>query len=430
MLKKRLPWREELDIIDRTMKAISSVTDPEKLVDIYWEGIGDLVSINDFVALSRRNVEPPEFLITRSSRFTEHFNPWTEREKLPRLSGGLLGELLYNGRPEVIEDLPSRIAADDPGRFYLEGFQSLIASPNYDNGEALNMTVLLLPPGEELDFSVIPSMHWQGSLFGRGTQNLVLRNQLAEALKALDRELQVVGSIQRALLPPKLPSIPGFDLAAHYQTSAQAGGDYYDFFPLADGCWGIFIGDVSGHGAPAAVIMAITHATAHAQPGTHTPPGALLQSLNDQLSQAYIRDESFVTAFYAVLDPRARTLRYARAGHNPPRLVRGHSVQSLDATGSLPLGVLPGQVYDDALVSLERGDVLLLYTDGITEAMMPLGGESGGALFGLERLDALLVDCATCSADECLSRVRKVVAEFSNNAPLTDDQTLVALRCE
>src|SRR5215471_21701004 len=87
MIRKRLPWREELAIIDRTMKAISGVTDPEELVDVYWSGIGDLIAINDYVALSRRNVEPPFYLITRSSRFTEHFNPWTQREQLPKMRG-------------------------------------------------------------------------------------------------------------------------------------------------------------------------------------------------------------------------------------------------------------------------------------------------------------------------------------------------------
>ena len=135
---------------------------------------------------------------------------------------------------------------------------------------------MLLPPGFEHDPAMIPILHWQAGLFGRGTQNLVLRNQLAAALAALDRELQTVGEIQRSLLPRELPSIPGFELAAFYQTSARAGGDYYDFFPLdgtTGGCgWGLFIADVSGHGTPAAVLMAITHAIAHAQPGTHTPP--------------------------------------------------------------------------------------------------------------------------------------------------------------
>src|SRR5207253_1291004 len=98
----------------------------------------------------------------------------------------------------------------DPGRFYLEGFERLIALPQYDGGETLNVTVMLLPPGVEINTAMIPMLHWQAGLFGRGTQNLVLRNQLAAALAALDRELQVVGEIQRSLLPETLPSIPGF----------------------------------------------------------------------------------------------------------------------------------------------------------------------------------------------------------------------------
>jgi sigma-B regulation protein RsbU (phosphoserine phosphatase) len=270
MLKRR-PWQEELAIVDRTMKAISGVTDPEELVDVYWQGIGELIPIAAYVALSRRDVEPPYYLVTRSSRFTEHLNPWTQRDRLPRLSGGILGELAYANRPVIIDDLPARLTADDPGRFYLEGFERLVAYPQYDGGEGLNVTAMLLPPGAESDLTMIPILHWQSGLFGRGTHNLVLRNQLAAALGALHQELQVVGDIQRSLLPEALPSIPGFELAAYYQTSARAGGDYYDFFPLEGGSWGLFIADVSGHGTPAAVLMAITHAIAHAQPGSHTP---------------------------------------------------------------------------------------------------------------------------------------------------------------
>src|SRR5262249_10139525 len=156
--------------IDRTMKAISGVTDPEELVDVYWSGIGDLIAINDYVALSRRNVEPPFYLITRSSRFTEHVNPWTERDRLPKLRGGLLGEIIYGNNPVVIDDLPSHLSTDDPARLYLDGFQTLIALPQYDGGESLNATILLLPPGIEIDQARIPMMHWQAGLFGRGTQ--------------------------------------------------------------------------------------------------------------------------------------------------------------------------------------------------------------------------------------------------------------------
>src|SRR5262249_28948350 len=151
----------------------------------------------------------------------------------------------------------------------------------------VNVTGLLLHPDREMDPTMLPMLHWQAGLFGRGTQNLVLRNELAAVLARLDRELQVVGEIQRSLLPAKLPNIPGFEVATYYRTSARAGGDYYDFFPLPGGRWGLFIADVSGHGTPAAVLMAITHAIAHAQPGTHTPPPELLRYLNDHLARSY-----------------------------------------------------------------------------------------------------------------------------------------------
>jgi sigma-B regulation protein RsbU (phosphoserine phosphatase) len=429
MRKERLPWQDELAIIDRTMKAISGITDPPELVQVYWDGIGQLIPVGEYVALSRRNVEPPFYLITRSSRFTEHPNPWTQRDRLPLLSGGLLGELAYANRPVIIDDLPARLSPDDPAHFYLEGCGRLIALPQYDTGEGINVTVMLFPPGVEFDPTIIPIMHWQAGLFGRGTQNLVLRNQLAAALAALDAELQVVGEIQRSLLPAALPSIPGFELAAYYQTSARAGGDYYDFFPLAGGGWGLFIADVSGHGTPAAVLMAITHAIAHAKPGTHAPPSVLLQYLNDRLTRSYTRGGTFVTAFYAVLDPAARTLTYARAGHNPPRLVRGDRVLSLDETGALPLGIMSGQTYDQSTLTLEAGDLLLLYTDGITEAMSPLKAGESRQLFGTERLDKVLLECAARSPEECLGRIRAELAAFSETVPPKDDQTLIAIRC-
>jgi sigma-B regulation protein RsbU (phosphoserine phosphatase) len=428
MLKRR-PWQEELAIIDRTMKAISGVTDPEELVDVYWKNIGDLIPVMDYVALSRRNIEPPNYLITRSSRFAEHFNPWTQRDRLPRLSGGLLGELVFANQPVIIEDVPARLAADDPGRFYLEGVQSLIALPQYDGGESLNVTAMLLPPGKELDLTMIPMLHWQSGLFGRGTQNLVLRNELARTLAMLDRELKVVGDIQRSLLPKELPPIPGFEMAVHYATSARAGGDYYDFFPLADGRWGIFIADVSGHGTPAAVLMAITHAVAHAQPGTHAPPAGLLEYLNAQLARAYTRGGTFVTAFYGVLDPKNRTLNYSSAGHNPPRLVRNGQTLNVAGVGGLPLGILEEETYEQTTISLERGDLLLLYTDGITEAAAPRRSATRRDLFGTERLDQLLLTCSGRSAEQCIEQIRAEVCAFSENAPLADDQTLIAMRC-
>mgnify|MGYP000969799619 CR=1 FL=1 len=427
MQPSKRTWQEELAIIDRIMKSVSGITDPEELVSVYWDGVHELFPMEHFLAVSRRGVEPPEYLITRSSRFAEEINPWKERHRLPRMSGGLLGEIAYADRPLVIDDLPSRLRPDDPAHFYLDGFQSLIAMPNYENGRGINVGMTLFAPGVEFDRAMVPMMHWQSSLFGRGTLSLVLRNQLSEALAELDRELQVVGQIQRSLLPAVLPSIDGVDIAADYKTSARAGGDYYDFFPIDDGVWGIFIADVSGHGTPAAVLMAITHAIAHTRPGKPQPPGELLAHINRHLTRSYTSSGTFVTAFYATLDVRTRVLTFSTAGHNPPRLRRGDGVRSLDAPGGLPLGIMDDETYGESSITLERGDVLLLYTDGITEAMAPTDSSGTRELFGVERLDAEILSCSECRAQIAVDRVRAAVEGFVRSTPPTDDQTIVAI---
>ena len=130
----------------------------------------------------------------------------------------------------------------------------------------------------------------------------MLAEQVRDAYNLVDRELQIVGDIQRSLLPAVLPDIPTMKLAAHYQTSHRAGGDYYDFFPLPDGRWGILIADVSGHGTPAAVMMAVTHSIAHLYPGTSAPPSEMLNFVSQHLSRRYTQGVgAFVTAFYCNL---------------------------------------------------------------------------------------------------------------------------------
>lgn len=429
MLYGRRPWQEELDIIDRVMRTVSDITDPELMVQTYWDGIHDLLPVEDYIALSRRGVEPPWYLITRSSRFKQHYNPWTEREKLPRLTGGILGEIAYADRPVVIEDLPARLRDDDPAHYFLEGFQSLIAFPQYEGGKGINVGITLLKPGLSFDHSVVPMMHWQAGLFGRGTQSLVLRRQLEAALRDLDHEIRIVGEIQRSLLPVELPDLPGIDLAAFYSTSARAGGDYYDFFPLGNDEWGMFIADVSGHGTPAAVLMAITHAIAHTRPGAPRPPRDLVAHINRHLARTYTKSGSFVTAFYATLDPVRRRLTYTNAGHNPPRLLRRGQVRSLDEGGGLPLGVEADEHYGEATVSLERGDLLLLYTDGIVEAMAAANPSGTREMFGLHRLDELLAGAGARNTRDIIESIRAALANFTHGAPQSDDQTLVGLRC-
>jgi sigma-B regulation protein RsbU (phosphoserine phosphatase) len=375
------------------------------------------------ISLSRRGLTPPKYCITRSTTWKEEINPWKEKDRLPVLAGGLLGELIYGDEPRILDHL--EVAADDPGFEYLAGQRSLMAIPMYDHGVAVNMVVLMRQEPAAFPHEEFPEWVWMSSLFGRAAHNLVLSEQLQAAFDAVDEELKVVGDIQRSLLPTQLPPIPTMDLAASYQTSKRAGGDYYDFFPLPDGKWGIFLADVSGHGTPAAVMMAITHCIAHTHPGPLTPPGQLLQYLNHHLSARYTaKSEIFVTAFYGIYDPAKRALTYACAGHNPPRLKRcqGGTVASLDGVGGLPLGISVQEGYQECVQLLRPGDQLVFYTDGVTDARNPTG-----QLFGIGRLDAVLGGCREVASD-LLDAVLRAIEQFVAGRPADDDRTLLVAR--
>jgi sigma-B regulation protein RsbU (phosphoserine phosphatase) len=413
-------WQGRLAEVVAMMREMSTHTEPEAMVRAYGERVRRLMPWGAFMALSRRDLECPRYRITRSSRWAEAINPWTQKDRLPLLSGGLLAELIYGDEPRIIDDL--RVDPSDPAAEYLRGYRSLMAIPNYDGGASLNMTLRLAEEPNAFDHEGFPEQVWMSNLFGRATQNLVLSAELRRAYEIVDRELRHVANIQRSLLPRTIPPIPRLQLAAHYQTSQWAGGDYYDFFPLPDDAWGLLIADVSGHGTPAAVMMAITHSIAHSYPGHPTPPGELLDHVNRRLARLYTSDSgTFVTAFYGIFDPRRRTLTYASAGHNPPRLkrCRGARVDVLDGVGGLPLGLFDDIRFEQASVELEPGDQVVLYTDGITEANAP-----DGQMFGVDRLDEAIGTCQE-SADGLIASILDSLSRFTGDQPPSDDRTLL-----
>jgi sigma-B regulation protein RsbU (phosphoserine phosphatase) len=416
-------WRERMDLIVETMKEMSRQTDPQEMSRAYGKRMQALRPTDRMVSLSRRGLKYPWYRVTRCSLWKENINPWKDLDHLPLLKGGLFAELLYGDEPRLFDDIP--LADNDPAAEYVAGMQSMLAIPMYDQGVALNMILLMREEGSAFSVEQFPEIVWLSNLFGRATHNLVLSEQLKTAYEAVDYEMKVVADIQRSLLPQKMPDIPTMSLAAYYQTSHRAGGDYYDFFPLPDGKWGILIADVSGHGTPAAVLMAVTHSLAHSYPGMPTPPARLLDHVNRHLAARYTVDsDTFVTAFYGVYDPAARTLTYASAGHNPPRLKRcvDGTLDLLDGATALPLGIFPDQVYHEQTYRLVPGDRLVLYTDGITEAH-----NERGEMFGLARLDKVLENCAIGAAD-ILESVLSALKEFTGSQAIHDDRTLLVAK--
>lgn len=416
-------WREQLAFIVATMREMSTQTDPQEMRHAYTRRMRKLLPVDGTVSLSRRDLTSPTFRVTRSSHWKEDINPWKQKDRLPLLQGGILADLIYGGEPRLFDDFS--VSADDPAQPYLEGYRSLAVIPMFDQGESLNMVILMRHEPAAFDPEQFPQLVWTSNLYGRVTHNLVLAEQLKEAYEEDERELRSVARIQRSLLPARLPAIPTLGVAAHYQTSRQVGGDYYDFFPLADGRWGILIADVSGHGTPAAVVMAVTHALTHTYVGQCDRPGGLLESLNRELYRLHTsKTDSFVTAFYAIYDPKKRELTYSSAGHNPPRLKRCEdgTLALLDAEGGVPLGIGPHEDYPDATHYLLPGDQLVLYTDGITEAH-----NVKGEMFGLSRLDKVLENCAV-GASDLLHSVLEDLDEFTAGQPAHDDRTVLVLK--
>ncbi|MGD0463531.1 MAG: PP2C family protein-serine/threonine phosphatase [Tepidisphaeraceae bacterium] len=418
-------WRDELTFIVEFMRDLSRQTDPQVAAELYGKRLrqGGLIQADGYLAVSRRDLTAPEYRITRSSAWKDNINPWTEKHRLPVFNTGLLSELIYSNEPAIIEDLPARFAPDDPAAQYFQGMNFLLAIPLFDDGEATNMSVIMTrdPKGTARDR--IPMMVMQSNLWGRSVLNSVLRRELKEAYDALDHELKMVGLIQRSLLPQVLPVIAGLDVAAYYETSQRAGGDYYDFFPLPAEQWGIFIADVSGHGIPAAVRMAITHAIAHTRPDPAVGPAEVLSYLNSILESRYIgKTGSFVTAFYAIYDPRKNRLSYASAGHPPPRLARGDSVIALDGRAGLPLGIDRAADYLEHQLPLRSGDRLLFYTDGVSEAF-----NQAREQYGTDRLEAAFL-ASRGDAQSALNAVLADLQQHCGGAPIADDRTLLVLK--
>ena len=418
------PDDQRLAYVVDLMRDLSRQTDPGEAATLYGKRVGPIFNADARLSLSRRDLQSPAVRITNSPLFKRPSDPWNQRGTLPVVEGGLLAELIYRGEPRVINDLV--IPADDPAAAHLVGVRSLVAIPLYDGGEAVHMVVICRHDvGAFADESHFPEHVWLSNLFGRATANLVTRRELEKAYGRLEKELQTVAEIQRSLLPEELPKMPGIDVAAYYRTSALAGGDYYDFFDLPDGKLGLLIADVSGHGTPAAVMMAVTHAVAHAHHGPPAPPGQLLSYVNQKLCKNYTKATgTFVTAFYGIFDPATRELCFSSAGHNPPRIKRAKGGPNgiVEADPALPLGIDADEPYHDASQRLEPGDTLVLYTDGITEARDP-----SGELFGTERLDAALNVCHASAQDLVDCTVNSVDAFTGGGVP-TDDRTLLVLQ--
>ncbi len=248
-------------------------------------------------------------------------------------------------------------------------------------------------------------------------------NSEAEGQKRFEYELGLARQIQQSFLPEACPVLPGYEICSMWQTAREVGGDFYDFIPLTGGRWGIVIADVSDKGMAAALFMALSRTIIRTMAiGKPTPHEALDRANDVILTDAH--SDMFVTVFFAVLDPARAAATFVNAGHNPPLLYRAatRQVETLREHG-IALGVIPNISLHDSEVELAPGDVLLLYTDGVTEAMNEREEE-----FGAERLASLLADGGHLTASALIDEITHEVEQFTGGGPNSDDLTMVIVK--
>jgi serine phosphatase RsbU (regulator of sigma subunit) len=239
----------------------------------------------------------------------------------------------------------------------------------------------MAPTGKEVELKAVTIFRFSPE--GKVVETWDSYDQLSLMRQSTEQELRLARSIQRASLPKEVPTLEGWQISPFYRPAREVGGDFYDFHPLSEGRLGLVVGDATGKGVPAALVMSTTCGMLRLAAQSSSSPGEMLQRVNETLFP-YIPANMFVTCFYAILDPKSGTLSYANAGHDLPYLHRNGAAEELRARG-MPLGLMPGMGYEEKETILEAGESALFYSDGLVEAHDPKG-----EMFGFPRLRALV----------------------------------------
>ncbi len=261
---------------------------------------------------------------------------------------------------------------------------------------------------------------------------LMKANRELEATQTqLQRELQIVGDLQLSFLPKVYPTHPELSLAAVYKPSEMAGGDYYDVIEIDEDHWGLVVADVTGHGASAAVVMAVTHLLMHSFVNTFRFPSTSLKVVNEKLNTHLTSDHHFVTMFYGILcltpksaERNEMMFTYSSAGHNPMYIVRGRTgeVTELHTKLGFPLRSFESDEYDEAQIDLQPGDKLVLFTDGLIENC-----DDRGQILGEAPITNALHEMRDMGAEETANGLYRLLANHCGDTPFRDDITVFVL---
>ncbi|MBL8184252.1 MAG: SpoIIE family protein phosphatase [Blastocatellia bacterium] len=339
-----------------------------------------------------------------------------------RVSHSVMDEVLKNGRSVLTAD-----AQQDP-RFgtqtmVLQGIRSVLAVPLSVDERNIFGLIYADSPTYETTFSEehLNILTTLASVASIRVENATLIESRMER-ERMERELELATEIQQRFQPSAPPQVEGYEFQGISFSCFEIGGDYYDFIGRHDDKMVVALGDVSGKGTAAALLMSSLHAAIHAQISAKSTLDETVRSVNHYLAEN-TPSNRFVTLFIGELDPASGNLKYINAGHNPPLLGRADGTITLLDSGGLPLGLMSDAQYEGGEITLGPGDVLVVYSDGVSEAVNPMDEE-----FGMERLTDVIRKNLRASAAGIRDKVESSLSAFTQTAPANDDITLLIVK--
>jgi phosphoserine phosphatase RsbU/P len=342
---------------------------------------------------------------------------------------GIVGEVAKTGKPVFVANAqndPRIPKHPDPAL----AIRSMVYSPLVHDDSVLGVLVVANPSSgltfSEMDLSLVNSLAEQAALAIKNSDAMNLR--LAKT--RMDSDLSLAKDVQELFLAQKSPACKGLDIDAQYLPSSQVGGDFYDFYKLSSTKFAVCVADVSGKGVPASLLMAICQTNLRHYVNKSRTPSAVLNKLNEDLEMR-IREDMFITLFLAIIDTQSNTLTYARAGHEPALLAKAKKqgnadVEKLHGSG-MALGMVPSDLFEESIedhsVQFEKNDVLVLFTDGVTEAENEDREE-----FGIDRLSNILSSAAPIKANGFNQKLLSELDEYSSDSFERDDLTIVTVK--
>ena len=334
-----------------------------------------------------------------------------------KMGEGLIGHVAVSGKPFISPDVrkePRYINARQRTR-------SEMVAPIISNSEVIGVFDL---ESDELNAYAKDDLEVLGLLSSQVAiiiEKVMLHDQLLEKQR-LETQLEVARQVQLELLPARDPQLEGFDISAYNFPTEEVSGDYYDWVRIYDDQIGIVIADVSGKGVPAALLMAFLRASLRAATHIGYAPHISMSKVNYLLWESIERNQ-FVTAFYGILDAANRTVAYCNAGHNPPFLMEADGAVHFEERGGVPLGMFRDTRYYEYFATIAPGQLLMLYTDGVTEAMNRDRDE-----YGRDRLVEAVRNCRHLGAREMIDFIHHDVLKWTDGLGATDDVTFFIIK--